>query len=205
MKTIYILTLAFIFCLGSITLSAQHTKERPDNLENQIQHNQPAPDNRHHERKITKKELVSRIKNLEETYSEHLNYWDKQEMQKEIDEILYLVDELLPDEKIPVIQPMNDVEFNLLKRNVTEASFADNKKQIVTASAVNHFFVVIQLIELLNIFPFDDNKLEIIQVVYPKILDPGNKYLLYNCLIFSSSKEKLDKIIQDIKMKSRDR
>jgi hypothetical protein len=56
--------------------------------------------------------------------------------------------------------------------------------------------MVDQVIRLASKFSFDNDKLEVVEMLYPKIIDLNKNYLLYNCFTFSDAKNKLEKFIE---------
>jgi len=56
-------------------------------------------------------------------------------------------------------------------------------------------FLVSQTKALLEQFSFSNDKLEAVRILWPRVLDRNNSFLLYEAFPFSSDKEKLRKII----------
>ena len=52
-----------------------------------------------------------------------------------------------------------------------------------------------EVIKLVSNFAFDNDKLDVIELFYPRLVDLEKNYLLYNCLTFSDGKNKLEKFI----------
>lgn len=99
------------------------------------------------------------------------------------------------------VYPIEAQDFEDLVKTVDQAPFARDKKIVVRASAANHFFLIDQVVRLASKFPFDDDRLEVIEAMYPKVLDQDKNYLLYNCFTFSDAKNKLEKFINDFNAK----
>ena len=95
----------------------------------------------------------------------------------------------------PRILPMSLTEFDQLITSLEKTPFDKDKKVIVRTSANNNYFMVDQVIKIASKFSFDNDKLDVIQTLYPKIIDLDKNYLLYNCFTFSDSKTKLEKFI----------
>jgi hypothetical protein len=151
----------------------------------------------------TKDKLINRIDNLEKDFSSRISHRDRIEFQKQIDEIIDLIKQL-PDEDatlMPNPEPMTDPEFAELIKTINNSSFQDDKKQIIRSSSNHNFFTVAQVIEIATIYPFDDDRLDVIKTLYPRILDVHKNYLLYNCFKFDSEKEKLERFINDYETK----
>jgi len=100
------------------------------------------------------------------------------------------------DRNIPRISPIGIVEFDQLVTSLERTPFDKDKKIIVRTSATNNYFMVDQVIKIASKFSFDNDKLEVIQTLYLKIIDVDKSYLLYNCFTFSDGKNKLEKFIE---------
>lgn len=94
-------------------------------------------------------------------------------------------------------EPMQDQEFDQLIRSLEQAPFDPDKKKIIRTCANNNYFMVDQAIVLASKFSFDNDKLDVIKVLYPRLLDYDKNYLLYNCFTFSDGKNKLEKFIDE--------
>ena len=65
-------------------------------------------------------------------------------------------------------------------------------EQAVTA----HYFLVAQVAEVLGDFDFSQDKLQAARLLKPRILDPENKFKLYEAFTFGNDKEELKRILQ---------
>ena len=86
---------------------------------------------------------------------------------------------------------MTDSQFTSFKQAVSSASFSDDKKQIIQSAAYNNSFLVSQVVEIMRIMSFDDDKVDAASTLYPSVCDKNNWYMVYNELSFSSSKDTL--------------
>ena len=94
-----------------------------------------------------------------------------------------------------VVNPMSFTEFNQLVSSVENTAFDQDKKKIVKSASASNYFMVDQVIKLVSKFAFDNDKLDVIELLYPRLVDLEKNYLLYNCLTFSDGKNKLEKFI----------
>lgn len=94
-------------------------------------------------------------------------------------------------------EAMDDREFQMLITSVEQAPFTQDKVKVIRTSAMNNYFFIDQVIKLASKLPFDSDKLEVVETLYPRILDVDKNYLLYNCFTFSDSKNKLEKFIKE--------
>ncbi len=88
--------------------------------------------------------------------------------------------------------PMDPVEFSGLLARVEDADFEDDKMQIVRAAARNHCFTVNQVAQIAQAFEYDDDRLAVIKLLYPNIVDKADVYKLYDVFTFSSTREEFD-------------
>jgi len=101
------------------------------------------------------------------------------------------------DKEVVRVSPISMQEFDQLLGAVEKSPFDQDKKKIVKTSATNNYFLVDQVIKLTSKFSFDKDKLDVIEILYPRILDLDKNYLLYNCFTFSDSKDKLGKFMEE--------
>lgn len=102
---------------------------------------------------------------------------------------------LTPHIPLPVT-PVSAVQFDELAHGLEQEPFSENRLMIIRAAARSHFFTVDQVRELLDIFVFEDDRIEAVRLLYPCIVDADNAYRLYDKFYFSSSKEELATILQ---------
>ncbi|MBZ4416913.1 DUF4476 domain-containing protein [Myxococcus sp. RHSTA-1-4] len=100
-----------------------------------------------------------------------------------------------PPPPAPVVRPMPDGPFKRLNEAVARESFAEDKMRIISLAAGDNYFLISQVAELLNHFPFSQDKLTAVRELKPRILDPENGYQLYSAFSFSSDKKRLQDIL----------
>lgn len=92
---------------------------------------------------------------------------------------------------------VSQTDFDEIKRTVNNTSFASSKvtvcKQAVQAKKC---FTVKQIKELIGLFSFDDNKLDIAKFCYDYCTDKSNYYQVNDVFSFTSSKDELTNYIQ---------
>ena len=93
-------------------------------------------------------------------------------------------------------QPMNDHEFNqakeTLRREWLESSRLNSARQLLT----RNFYTTRQVREILQLFNFENNKLELAKHAYGRTTDKRN-YHLVNDLFSNSSRDELARYIRD--------
>lgn len=88
-------------------------------------------------------------------------------------------------------QAISGSDLEKIVSRVLDASFADDQLDLVkSASKVNHF-TVDQVVALMKACTFEDTKIEVAVLLYPRIVDPNNWYLVNDGFTFSSSKKTL--------------
>jgi len=91
--------------------------------------------------------------------------------------------------------PMDDADFQMAKRSVESKDFSDSKvtvaKQILDANCL----LTSQVYEIVKLFDFEEDKLEIAKYAYGSTLDVGNYFRINDAFDFESSIEELDAYI----------
>ena len=91
--------------------------------------------------------------------------------------------------------PMDPTSFNSAKTTIKNASFEDTKmstaKSILAANCVS----TDQVIQLCNLFSFEENKLAFAKFAYSRTTDPGNFFKVANVFSFDASKNDLNNFI----------
>lgn len=90
---------------------------------------------------------------------------------------------------------MSDSEFQQLLSNVKAEGFADDKTSVVRIAAKSKYFTISQLIELLKLFSFSEDKINIVQIVYSRVVDKDNAHNLLGAFTYSDDKSKVESII----------
>ena len=152
-------------------------------------------------------EIRIQLKALEDESISKLRPHERDDAYKRIDKIYFYLDKMSnKDEsrrdrrdkhKENVIFPMDDASFNSLQSTMDNEFTADDRIRIVRLSAASNYFTMDQLIELIKKFTFDDNRMQIIELVYPKLINTENSHLLFNYVSFISSKNRLEEIIKN--------
>jgi CxxC motif-containing protein len=93
-------------------------------------------------------------------------------------------------------EPMSPEAFAALLNMLDEASFSDEKYNIVKEAASKNYFTSKQILKILNKFSFEDDKLKTAKLLYPRAVDPENFFVVYDAFTFSSSKEELRKWVE---------
>ncbi|HLP49327.1 MAG TPA: DUF4476 domain-containing protein [Chitinophagales bacterium] len=90
---------------------------------------------------------------------------------------------------------MNPNDFGQLKRTIDNAGFESTRLTIFKQAAAYNYFTTAQVRELMDLFWFENTKLEVAKVAYNKTIDQNNYYLVNNEFSFSSSVNQLGEYI----------
>ena len=86
--------------------------------------------------------------------------------------------------------------FEKLISQLKEASFADDKLNIISTAAHNNFFTASQVKRILGTFSFSEGKLKALRLLKHRIVDRNNLFIIYSAFTFSSDKEKAKEILE---------
>ena len=100
------------------------------------------------------------------------------------------------EQKKPILlRVMRDNDFSMVYRVVKNTSFDKNKIDIIRVACIGSNFSSNQCAKLLSLLSFDDNKLEALEVMAPKVVDDRNYNKIMKQFSFKSSREKVAKIL----------
>jgi hypothetical protein len=94
---------------------------------------------------------------------------------------------------------MSNSDFIMAKENLRKEWFENNR--VTTAKQVidKDYFTSQQVKELVSLFTFENNKLEIAKYAYSRTVDKENYDIVNDAFSFNNSKEALDKYIRELK------
>lgn len=92
---------------------------------------------------------------------------------------------------------MNVREFESIKESLRKEWFEKNRLTSTKFIIDKNDFTAMQVRELMLLFTFENNKLEIAKYAYRKAVDKNNFYLVSDALNFSSSKDELARFIRE--------
>jgi hypothetical protein len=88
-------------------------------------------------------------------------------------------------------------EFEQLKESLRKEWFENNRLTSVKVILGKSNFTAQQVKDLMLLFTFENNRLEVAKAAYRKIIDKEHFYLLNEALTFSSSKDELARFIRE--------
>ncbi|CAM3490880.1 DUF4476 domain-containing protein [Corallococcus sp. ZKHCc1 1396] len=96
---------------------------------------------------------------------------------------------------LPVVRPIADSQFRSLTQAMARETFARDKMRVLGQVAQREHFLVTHVLTVINQFSFSNDKLEVVRVMRPTLLDTNNSYELFQAFPFSSDKQKLQEIL----------
>ena len=86
---------------------------------------------------------------------------------------------------------MNDQLFQTFYKEMKNEPFKDDRMKLLNAALAGSDFTSVQCLQLTKLYTFDDDRMEIMKIMYPRIVDKEAFFTVINTLTFSSSKEKM--------------
>ena len=102
-----------------------------------------------------------------------------------------------PDGRMDYGYCLDDASFSKLYNKVKQASFNDNKFDLIEVASLGCYYSCAQVVRIMKIFPFDDEQLKALKMMAPQIVDLQNTGLIYKVFSFDSEKEKAEGIIRN--------
>ncbi len=95
----------------------------------------------------------------------------------------------------PAKTAMSETDFTVFLNNVKTESFSDDQLRVIRLGSGNAWFSVSQIIRMIDVLTYSDDKLEALQIMYLRVTDPQNAHNILNAFTFSSDKEDAERII----------
>ena len=100
-----------------------------------------------------------------------------------------------PQRKTGNMRSMRDNDFSLVYKVVKNTSFDDKKIDIIRVACIGNCFSSKQCARLLSLLSFDENKIEALKIIAPRMIDNEYYKKIIKQFSFSSNKEKAEKIL----------
>ncbi len=130
-----------------------------------------------------------KIQTTNQTQSQNVNITIKTDVQNATPQTKEM------QKETPKVNAMSESAFNTLYNNVSNEGFADDKLSQIKVAAKRNTFKVSQVVRLLGLFSFADDKIKCLEILYPKVVDKENSHNILNAFTFSEDKKKVEKII----------
>lgn len=101
------------------------------------------------------------------------------------------------DQPYPNQAAMSDADFNAAMRIINKENFDNSKLSVAKQVLANNLLTIGQIQEICGAFNFESTKLEFAKSAYSHCVEKDKYYLLNSVFTYSSSKEELDKFVQE--------
>lgn len=148
-------------------------------------------------------EMVERIyqalEKLDQRYLTKLRYRDYVDAKELLYDIYSYLQQIPLEEPVVVSEPVaiGNTEFTELLTAIDKESFQDDKLSVIQLSANYNYFLVEQVIEILDKMTYSTGKTKALEIIYPNVIDVENSHLIINHFTYSSDKEKAKQIINN--------
>jgi len=93
---------------------------------------------------------------------------------------------------------MSNTDFQRAKSSVEKQSFAESKMKVAKQFTTSNCLSTDQIIEIVNLFSFEENKLDFAKFAYSKCVDKNNYFHVNDAFSFSSSTDELTEYIESV-------
>lgn len=100
------------------------------------------------------------------------------------------------DEGMSYSYSLSNQAFSILYNKVKKASFDDNKLDLIEVASLGCYYSCSQTIRMMKIFTFADERLKVLCLMAPHIVDPQNAIDIYKLFSFDSDKDKAGEIMR---------
>lgn len=100
------------------------------------------------------------------------------------------------DEGMSYSYSLSNQAFSILYNKVKKASFDDNKLDLIEVASLGCYYSCSQTIRMMKIFTFADERLKVLNLMAPRIVDPQNAIDIYKLFSFDSDKDKTGEIMR---------
>jgi len=97
-------------------------------------------------------------------------------------------------EEAPVI---SEHALESLLERLEDASFAEDQLNILRTAAKHNRFRTEQVLRILKVFSFEEDRLKAVRILRSRIVDPENLHALYEAFDFSDSREELEDLLDE--------
>lgn len=91
---------------------------------------------------------------------------------------------------------MDEQLFRTFLDNVKKEPFKDDRIKLINVALVSSDFTSSQCLQLTKLYTFDDDRMQIMKMMYPRIVDKEAFFTVIATLTFSSNKDKMNEFVQ---------
>ena len=103
-------------------------------------------------------------------------------------------EEYCPDSQYDRV--MSEQLFKKFLSEVKKEPFKDDRMEMIKTALAASDFTSGQCLELTRLYTFDDDRMEIMKMMYPRIVDKGAFFTVIATLTFSSNRDEMNKFVQ---------
>lgn len=92
---------------------------------------------------------------------------------------------------------MDEALFSRFLEKVKKEPFSDNRLKMIETALSHSDFTCGQCAQLAKIYTFDDDRMKVMKMMYPRLVDKEAFFMLTDILTFSSSKEEMNKFVRN--------
>lgn len=93
--------------------------------------------------------------------------------------------------EVPMPLAMSPAEFAQLRRSLREVTFESDRVALAHQALAHRYLHTEQVLDLMQLYTFDRNRLEVAKLAYHRTLDPENYFLLHEGFTFRSHAQEL--------------
>lgn len=90
-------------------------------------------------------------------------------------------------------------QMTTLQQSLNEASFRQDKVRVLRLAVPTMYFTTGQAKQITEAFSFSSDKVEVLTMLYPRLVDPENTHTLFGVLAHASDRRKLEEAINAMK------
>ena len=92
---------------------------------------------------------------------------------------------------------MNDQLFQTFYKEMKNEPFKDDRMKLLNAALAGSDFTSAQCLQLTKLYTFDDDRMEIMKIMYPRIVDKEAFFMVTATLTFSKNKTQMNDFIRE--------
>ena len=102
---------------------------------------------------------------------------------------------------IPIPYPnevycLSDEAFSILYNRMKNANFDSDRKSLIEVASLGCYYSCNQCAQILKIYNFDDEKIGILKIMAPRIVDPQNMHTICQQFTFDDAKRQAAKLVR---------
>ncbi|MFM2135702.1 MAG: hypothetical protein RL021_1102 [Bacteroidota bacterium] len=93
-------------------------------------------------------------------------------------------------------EPVSQVEFDEIRRAVSQRPFESTRVEIACRLMQDRFFTAGQVAQLVGLFEFESNRMQVAKAAYARTVDRNRYYVVFDVLAFDSSVRELMRFME---------